>query len=90
MGVFKDMHEQRTVDPGRDYLELRRMLSEAIERGYVEQVPVMKRHPMSLRDEWYRDKETGEIYVLIAPDDRPGCWDRIDPSELVDPGETVQ
>jgi hypothetical protein len=42
--IFKEMHETRVVDPGWDYRELLRMLSEAIARGYVEQVPVMKPH----------------------------------------------
>jgi hypothetical protein len=39
--VFKDMHETRVIDSQWDYQQLLRMLSEAIARGYVEQVPVM-------------------------------------------------
>jgi hypothetical protein len=53
------MHETRVVSPGFDYGELRRMLSEAISRGYVEQIPVMKPHRFAPAREWYRDKETG-------------------------------
>ena len=41
MGIFRDMHETRQFDSDWDYRELRRMLSEAISRGYVEQIPVM-------------------------------------------------
>jgi hypothetical protein len=52
-----------------EYRELRRKLSEAISAGYVEEVPVMEK-PLrfSLKKEWFRDKETGEIYYLIGPD----------------------
>jgi hypothetical protein len=60
MGVFHEMDEQRTVDPGWDHKNLRLMLSEAISRGYVEQIPVMKPHRYAPDREWYRDKETGE------------------------------
>lgn len=48
------------------------MLSEALARGYVEQVPVMKPHPYAPRRTWYRDKETGQIYSLDPPDERGG------------------
>lgn len=92
IGVFKDTHEQHTVGYGRDYKELKRMLSESIERGYVERIPVMKPSRFGRHHEWYLDKETGEIYVLVEPeeDGHSGWWDSVDPSDLVDPGETVQ
>lgn len=84
------MHETRMIDSQRDYQELLRMLSEAIARGYVEQVPVMKPHPYAPRQTWYRDKETGQIYCLDPPDDRGGWWAEVDPSDLIAPGEKVQ
>jgi hypothetical protein len=90
VGIFKEMHEPRTVDPGWGYKNLRRMLSEAISRGYVEQIPVMKPQRYAPNREWYRDKETGEIYQLDPPDERPGLWDRVDPQELVEPGKRIQ
>ena len=91
MGVFRDMHETRQFDSDWDYRELRRMLSEAISRGYVEQIPVMKPHPYAPDREWFRDKETGEIYSLDAPEEKiRGRWERVDPQDLVQPRETVQ
>jgi hypothetical protein len=92
MGIFKEMHEQRTFESDWEYRELRRMLSEAISRGYVEQIPVMKRlNRFSLKREWYRDKETGEIYSLLGPDGKiRGSWDRVEPEELLEPGELTQ
>ncbi len=91
MGIFKEMYEQRRFSSDRDYWELRRMLSEAISRGYVEQVPVMKPHRFARKREWYRDKETGEIYSLDAPEEKNrGWWDRVDPQDLVEPDERIQ
>jgi hypothetical protein len=75
MGIFKEMHEAREISSHLDYMGLRRKLSEAISRGYVEQVPVIKRpNRFSLKQEWYRDKETGEIYSLIGPRRKEPRW----------------
>ena len=67
------------------------MLSEATERGYVEQVPVMKSSSPGLNEEWYRDKETGEIYALSEPWEQVrGQWERVDPKDLIGPDQLVQ
>lgn len=90
MTIFKEMHEAREISSQGDYHELLRMLSEAIARGHVEQVPVMKPHPYAPRQAWYREKATGVIYSLYPPDERAGWWAEIDPSDLIAPGEMVQ
>lgn len=91
MSIFREMHEARVFESPRDYAELRRMLNEAIERGYVERIPAIRLNRFALHREWYREKETGEIYALVAPvDGRNGSWARVDPEDLVDPNETVQ
>jgi hypothetical protein len=91
MGIFRDMHEKRRFDSDWEYRELRRMLSEAIERGYVEQIPVMNPSSFLPDEEWYRDKGTGEIYSLVAPEEKiRGRWTKVDPEELVEPGEKIQ
>ena len=91
MGIFKDMYELRLFNSDWEYRELRRMLAEAMERGYVEKIPVMKPHRWVPDEEWYRDKETGEIYSLAAPEEKNrGHWIKVDPEDLVKPGETVQ
>jgi hypothetical protein len=84
------MYAGRTFESSRNYRELHRMLSEAIERGYVEQIPVIK-PSWSYREIWYRDKETGEIYALTEPGERSfGHWNRVDFQDLLKPGESVQ
>jgi hypothetical protein len=84
MGIFKDMHELRVIGSPADCRELRRMLSEAISRGYVEQIPVMKPSRYSPNESWYRDKETGQIYSLHPFDERPGSWTEVDPKDLIE------
>jgi hypothetical protein len=92
MGLFRDMHEGRHFESIREYTELRRMLSDAIARGYVEQIPVGRAVIAQPPDEeWYRDKETGETYALVGPGERDlGWWMKVDIAGLVRPGETVQ
>ena len=88
--IFKEMHEARVINPGWDYHELLRMLSEAIARGHVEQVPVMKPHRYAPRRAWYQEKETGVIFSLDPPHERPGVWAEVDPKDLIELGEKVQ
>jgi hypothetical protein len=92
MGTFKEIYEQRVFNSEWEYRELRRKLSEAISRGYVEQVPLIKKpNRFSLKQEWYRDTETGEIYCLIEPDGKiRGRWDKVDPQDIVEPGGRIQ
>jgi hypothetical protein len=90
MTIFTEMHETREIGSQRDFEELKRMLSEAISRGYVEQIPVMKPNRFLPRQTWYRDRETGQIYSLVPPGDRGGWWAEVDPEDLRGPGEKVQ
>jgi hypothetical protein len=55
------------------------MLSEAIRRGFVEEIPVSRRSNMSSEEKWYRDKETEVVYSLVPPDPpAKGLWIRVD------------
>jgi hypothetical protein len=91
MSIFKEMHAQWQFDSQRDFAELQRMLEEAINRGHVEEVPVMVTREVRITENWYRDKETGEIYSLVPPDPPArGSWQRIDPEELKRSNHSVQ
>lgn len=91
MGIFKDMYEKRRFDSEWEYSQLKRMLSEAISGGYVEQIAVMKPNRFLPTEEWYRDKETGEVYSLLGPEEQiRGHWTRVDPEDLVEPGRKTQ
>ena len=85
MSIFKEICEYRTIGSPEVYRELQRKLSIAISRGWVEhQVPVMKPHPMTPTETWYRDTETGQIYSLLPFDERPGSWTEVDPKDLIE------
>jgi hypothetical protein len=91
MGIFNEMYEMRLFNSDWEYRELRRMLGEAVLRGHVERIAVMKPHRWVPNEEWYRDKETGEIYSLVPAEEKNrGRWIKVDPEDLVKPGETVQ
>ena len=76
------MYDGRHFASVRDYTELRRKLSEAISRGYVEQISATK-IIVSSEEEWYRDKGTGELFCLVAPGEQSwGWWTRIDPEDF--------
>jgi hypothetical protein len=91
MSIFREMHPTITVNPGHDYLELKRMLSEAIERGYVESVPVMIKRNFANPETWYREIETGIIFALTHPEEErvSGTWMEIEPQELIE-GQPLQ
>ena len=62
MGVFKEICELRELSGRALVLYVKQTLIQAISSGWVEQVPVMKPNRFHPDEEWYRDKETGEIY----------------------------
>jgi hypothetical protein len=71
--IFKEMHEARELSP-LGYKELLRMLTEAIARGYVEQVPVMKPHRYAPDRAWYRENSlVSDVHdrmpVIVRSDD---------------------
>jgi hypothetical protein len=90
MSIFKEIHELRTVGSPDDCQELLSKLAVAISRGWVEQIPVMKPHPIAPNETWYRDKGTGQVYSLHPFDERPGLWMEVDLNDLIEPGQTVQ
>jgi hypothetical protein len=88
MGIFREIYELRYVSPG-GHVYIKQRLAYAIERGWVEQVPVMKPNRFSPNEEWFRDKEAGEIYRLDPGSERGGVWDKVYPDELAGPDEKI-
>ena len=79
MSVFYDMHQRNGFDSWREFDELERMLREAIERGFVEEIPVSITRPTFSSEKWYREKATGEIFSLSEPNPpAQGSWVCID------------
>ena len=79
MSILREMYGNTQLPSDCDYRELRRMLSDALAAGRVEKVPVIKRNRYFPGEQWFRDKETGEIYSLIKPEERIlGRWAKVD------------
>ena len=79
MSVFEEMYPFPQFNSWREFEELKRMLAEAIERGLVEKVQVIRRRGVPRTESWFRDKEHGEIYSLIPPEPPArGSWERVD------------
>jgi hypothetical protein len=66
------MHQRRSFASWSEFDELQRMLREAIERGFVEEIPVSIIQRIPWHETWYREKATGEIYSLSEPNP-PAC-----------------
>jgi hypothetical protein len=67
MSIFKEMHETHSFNSYEEFVALQRMLSSAIARGFVKQVPVMIPSEFSPNITWYQDIETQEVYSLTPP-----------------------
>jgi hypothetical protein len=92
MSIFEEMYGNRQFQSWRDFHEVERMLAEAISRGFVEEISVMrdfKTYPV--HEKWYRDKETDEIYSLVEPDPPArGSWVRVDREDLTESSPAIQ
>lgn len=79
MSFFREIYGSSQLQSDTDYREVQRMLSEAMDAGRVEKVPVRKRSRVFPNEQWFRDKESGEIYCLIKPAERiRGRWAKVD------------
>ena len=81
------MHETRQFDSDWDYRELRRMLLEAISRGYVEQIPVMTPIPSRRTESGSVIGDRGNLFLRCAGGKIRGRWERVDPQDLVQQGK---
>jgi hypothetical protein len=79
MAVFSKFWPTGQFPSDAEFSELWETLSQAMAEGQIEKVPVIKRHRYFPTEQWFRDKETGEIYSLIKPQERiRGRWAKVD------------
>ncbi len=81
MSIFQEMFDQKWISSPYEYRELLRMLSEAIERGFVEEIPNTWKGPGRFV-RWFREKTTGVVYALEEPNDHGGSWRELEPEDL--------
>lgn len=91
MGNAGYLREIRGFGSEWELAEFRKVLSEAVLRGEIEQIQVFGPNPYRLWEEWYKDKRTGEIYSLFPPEERiKGHWKKMDLGDLIQSNGTVQ
>jgi hypothetical protein len=79
MAVFNKLWPTGQFPSDAEFSELWETLSQAMAEGHIEKVPVIKRHRYFPTEQWFRDKETGEIYSLIKPQERiRGRWAKVE------------
>lgn len=83
MSIFAKMHDRDGFFSEDQYQDLLSRLAGAMQHGLVEEVPVMIKRKVAYVENWYRDKETGDIYMLAPfnPPDR-GAWRKVEMAEL--------
>ena len=83
MSLFRDMYSMRVIHSLYDLHELERMLGQAIERGFAQEIFV-SRNPISGQvvsnrlERWFADVESGDIYSLQYGDGERGYWGQWD------------
>jgi len=83
MSIFQEMYDQKHFSSPYEYEDLLRMLSEAIERGFVEEIPNRWKGPGRFV-KWFRENGTGVVYALEEPNaPSRGTWWELGPEELV-------
>jgi len=96
MSMFRDMYALRAVESQRAFVELERMLSEAIQRGFVREIPVTRQLPEGqlyphATERWFLDIDSGEIYSLSDPGERScGQWNHVEFEEIQRDSEKLQ
>jgi len=79
MGILNKIYTNSQFASDSEFSDLWQTLSQAMAEGQIEKVPVIKRRRYFPAEQWFRDKETGEIYSLITPQERiRGRWGKVD------------
>jgi hypothetical protein len=79
VGISNRIYSNRQFSSDSEFSELLQTLTKALEEGRIEKIPPIKRRRYFPTEQWFRDKETGEIYSLIKPQERiRGRWAKVD------------
>ena len=82
MSIFTEMYDLRVFESFYAYKEFLRKLSRALDEGWVEEIPVAIQRKVPRDERWFRDKETGEVYILEGLEGKPSSWRPAEPEEL--------
>jgi hypothetical protein len=83
MSVFTEINELNHFGSWAQYRDVQRTLSQLMEQGFVEKIPVPTTADTPTTEHWYREIESGIVFRCIPPDtNTPGVWESVDPTLL--------
>lgn len=82
MSIFTEIYDLRTFASPYEYKQFLSRLSHALEQGWIEEIPVAIKRPVSINERWFREKESGEVYLLEVLEEKPAYWRPVEPEEL--------
>jgi hypothetical protein len=83
MSIFTEMYDLHVFESIQAYQEFLRRLSQALEEGWIEEIPVAIKRQVSRNERWFREKSSEEIYVLEDLEGKPSSWRPVEPEDLL-------
>ncbi len=74
MSIFAEMYDLPVFESVYAYREFLLKLARALEEGWIEEIPVATKREVPRDERRFRDKQTGEVYVLERLEGKPSSW----------------
>jgi hypothetical protein len=82
MSIFTELYDLRVFESPYAYEEFRRKLARALEKGWIEEIPVAISRRFPRNERWFRENTSGEVYGLEELEGKPSSWRPVEPEEL--------
>ncbi len=82
MSIFTELYDLHRFASPHEYAEFLRKLSFALEKGWIEEIQVAIKRPVPRDERWFKDRESGEVYLLELLEGKPAYWRPVEPEEL--------
>jgi hypothetical protein len=80
--LLSKLHSGKEFGSAEDVQRFERRLTEELERGTIERIPVGQLLSHATPEEWYREKQTGIVYRYVPPEfPLKGHWQRVEEPE---------
>jgi hypothetical protein len=82
MSIFTELYDLHAFESMYAYREFRRKLSIALEEGWVEEIPVAIKREYPRNERWFRERRSGEVWVLEDSEEKGSSWRPVEPQDL--------
>jgi len=90
VSIFTEMYDLHVFESSYAYKEFLRKLSRALEEGWIEEIPAAIKREVPRVERWFRDKSSGEAWVLEELEGKPSSWRPVEPGDLGIPPSTFE